>query len=191
MSRIQWNFFGRELKFSGSDLDFSDKPIGLIALAAVTNRSRYTRFSQSGGGQLEGFEEGEPGRYRVNQFVVESAFKYAGFSWQQEFHWKEINDLKNSTLSHLAGNLLQFGYFFNRLVQWIPEELEFAFRHAAHFPDRSQSDIQLHEFAFNLNWYFAGHANKVTAEATYFNYKNYEFQRGKDWRFRLQWDISI
>jgi len=58
-----------------------EKAVGLVALAAVTNRSPYTRFSSAGGGQLEGFDQGEPGQYRVNQALAETALKYRGFSW--------------------------------------------------------------------------------------------------------------
>jgi len=46
--RFQWNFLGREVPFSGGDLKISQKPAGIIAIAAVTNTSPYTRFSTSG-----------------------------------------------------------------------------------------------------------------------------------------------
>jgi hypothetical protein len=83
MLRTQWNFFGRPIKFSGSDLDYHEDATGIIALAAVTNRSPYISFSQAGGGELPGFEPGEPGQYRVNQCLLETALMYRGFSWQQ------------------------------------------------------------------------------------------------------------
>jgi phosphate-selective porin len=104
MTRLQWSFLGKQVKFSGSDLEFSEDAAGILALAAVTNRSPYTRFSTAGGGQLTGFEEGETGQYRVYQSLLETAFKYKGFSWQQELHWKQINDLKNKTTTILLGN---------------------------------------------------------------------------------------
>src|SRR5690606_28120780 len=75
VGRLQWNMFGRELEMTGSDLKFHEKPTGLIAFAGATNRSPYTRFSQSGGGELTGFEVGVPGQYRVNQALLETAFK--------------------------------------------------------------------------------------------------------------------
>jgi len=84
MLRGQWNFMGEELKFWGSDLEYHEKVSALLALAAVTNRSPYTRFSQAGGGQLPGFGEGVSGQYRVNQWQAETAFKYRGWAWQQE-----------------------------------------------------------------------------------------------------------
>lgn len=81
MLRVQWNFLGRELSFTGSDLAYHDRGAALLALAAVTNQSPYTRFSQAGGGQLPGFEESEPGQYRVNQWMAETALQYRGISW--------------------------------------------------------------------------------------------------------------
>jgi phosphate-selective porin OprO/OprP len=92
MSRLQWNILGKPIKFTGSDLEYYKQPSLLIAFGALTNQSPYTRFSAQGGGQLEGFEEEAPGQYRVNQFLGETAFKYRGWGWQQEFHFKQIKD---------------------------------------------------------------------------------------------------
>lgn len=71
--RFQWNFFGEDLEFSGSDLDYHTKPSARISVAGITNRSPYTRFSQSGSENLEGFELDNPGQYRINQYNIESA----------------------------------------------------------------------------------------------------------------------
>ncbi|WP_252723211.1 porin [Pseudotamlana agarivorans] len=88
VGRLQWNILGREVSMSGSDLDFVEKPEALLAIATASNTSPYTRFSQSGGGQLEGFDQGIAGQYKVDQFMIETAFKYKGFSWQSELHRK-------------------------------------------------------------------------------------------------------
>ena len=71
--RLQWNFTGNYLDFEGSDIEFHEKPAGVLALNGVTNCSPYTRFSQAGGGYLEGYENGLPGQYRINQFNIETA----------------------------------------------------------------------------------------------------------------------
>jgi phosphate-selective porin len=191
MFRGQWNFLGRELAFSGSDLAYHRSGAGLLALAAVTNQSPYTRFSQDGGGQLEGFKEGESGQYRVNQAMAETALKYRGFAWQQELHWKHIDDRKNGEITTLIGNYVQFGYFFHHAWSAIPKSLELAFRHAFYDPDvDAQNDLQ-QEFALVANWFFKGHLNKLSAELTYFHYR-YPAPGSQDMlRFRVQWDISI
>jgi len=191
MSRIQWDIFGRVLGFEGSDIKFHKYPAGLIALAAVTNRSPYTRFSQAGGGQLEGFEEGQAGQYRVNQFLVETAFMYSGFSWQQEFHWKEIDDKINQTITSLIGNYLQFGYFFHYAMQWVPRQLEIAFRYSIYNPNRSQLENLREEFSLDVNWFFKNHLNKLTTEISYFSFQEKIEDVYDGWRFRIQWDVSI
>jgi len=191
MFRGQWNFLGRQLKFQGSDTKFHKKGAGIIALAAVTNQSPYTRFSTAGGGQLDGYEEGDPGQYRVNQWLLETAYMYRGFSCQQEFHWKEIKDYKNYTTTVLIGNYVQLGYFFHSLLPKIPKELELAFRHAFYVSDINITDNSQQEFSLAANWFFHDHANKLTAEISYFNFEDAAVSIYDSYRFRLQWDISL
>jgi hypothetical protein len=191
MVRGQWNFLGQEVGFSGSDVDHHEKGAGLLALAAVTNRSPYTRFSQAGGGQLEGFEEGEPGQYRVDQWMEETALKYRGLSWQQEFHWKRIKDFANSTTTTLVGNYAQIGYFFHYAWSAIPKPLEVAVLYAFYDPNVDQRDNLRQELSLAVNWFFAGHRNKLTTDLTYFALQDPSRGEEEDLRFRLQWDISI
>jgi phosphate-selective porin len=191
MSRLQWNCFGRELKFTGSDTKYHKEITGLLAIAGVTNRSPYTRFSQSGGGQLEGFEDGDAGQYRVNQLLIETALMYKGFSWQQEFHWKEINNKKNNQITILLGNYIQLGYFFHYLWDDFPKPLEVAFRYAKYNPDRDVKNISRNEYSLDVNWFFKNHLNKLTAEISYLDLQRSSEDTIDDFRFRLQWDVSI
>lgn len=190
--RAQWNFLGREVEFEGSDLEIQEKPIAMIAVAVVTNRSAYTRFSQSGGGSLEGFENGAPGQYRVDQINFETAFKYGGFSWQSELHRKEIIDkLNNDNTTKLRGFYVQGGYLLHQSLHWWPAPLEFAVRHARYQPDVNANNDTQNETSFDLNWFFSGHKNKLTAEASYFDFRGSGLEYTKGWRYRLQWDISL
>jgi phosphate-selective porin len=191
MGRVQWNPFGRVVAFTGSDLDRRARPVGLLALAAVTNRSPYTRFSQGGGGQLEGFQEGVAGQYRVNQWLGETAFMFRGFAWQQEFHWKRISDLVNSTVTTLIGNYAQAGYFLHEAIRRVPAPLEIAVRYAFYNPNTQQADDLQQELSLAANWFFDGHLNKVTVEATRFAFGETEPTREEGWRYRLQWDVSF
>ena len=191
MARVQWNFLGRELAFSSSDISFHGEGAGVLALAAVTNRSQYTRFSTEGGGELEGYEPGDPGQYRVNQWMEESAFKYRGFSWQQEFHWKRIKDRKDGEITTLIGNYAEFGYFFHNLRDGVPEPLELAFRHAFYIPNVDETGNMQQEFSLATNWFFNGHLNKLTAEISYFVFEQSVENERDGFRFRLQWDISV
>lgn len=191
MIRGQWNFLGREVKFSGSDSKYNKKPVGLLALGAVTNRSPYTRFSQAGGGQLEGFEDGAPGQYRVNQWMQETAFMFRGFAWQQELHWKQIDDKVNRKITTLIGNYLQFGYFFHYALSWVPKPLELAFRYAIYNPDIDQPQNLQEEFSLDVNWFFHAHLNKLTAEISVFDFQQTVENQRDGFRFRLQWDVSM
>jgi hypothetical protein len=189
--RGQWNPFGRVVYFSGSDIAHSEKPAALVALAGNTNRSRFTRFSTAGGGQLEGFEDGEDGQYRVYQWMAETAFKYRGFSWQQEFHWKEIDDTVNGTVSTLVGNYVQAGYFFHHAWEAFPRPLELAVRYAFYDPRLDQPTDLQQQFSFAVNWFFNGHRNKLTAEVSYLNFKDPVQGEEGGTNVRIQWDISV
>ncbi|WP_029268705.1 OprO/OprP family phosphate-selective porin [Flavobacterium sp. KJJ] len=190
--RAQWNFLGRFLDFEGSDIEFHKKPTPIIAFSALTNRSPYTRFSQSGGGSLEGYENGSPGQYRVNQWNFETAFMYRGFSWQSEWHTKYIIDkLDNDKTTTLKGYYAQAGYFFHNTFNWWPKHLEMAGRFATYRPNNDIRDNLQNESTLAFNWFFKGHKNKLTSEVSYFDYQDKTLPLAQGWRFRIQWDISL
>jgi hypothetical protein len=192
MTRLQWNPNGKVLKFSGSDIEYHKKFVMLLAMAAVTNRSPYTRFSQSGGGELEGFEPGAIGQYRVNQCMEETAGKYKGFSWQQEFHYKQIIDkINDDAKTEMLGNLIQIGYFFHGIWERFPKGIELYTRQAFFFPDVQNTNQVSNEYTMGVNWFLSGHRLKFTAEASDLvsRYAQDAIQDG--WRFRVQLDISF
>lgn len=190
--RLQWNFVGSLLEFEGSDLEIHEQASGLVAIAAATNRSPYTRFSQAGGGSLEGYDDGLPGQYRVKQAVIESALMYRGFSWQAEFHLKEIIDkLNNDQSDLLQGYYVQAGYFFHQAFEWWPKHLEFAARNAIYNPNVEADATKKREASAVLNWFFNGHRNKLSFETSYFEYNTESLDETEEWRFRVQWDISF
>ena len=191
VGRLQWNFLGREVSMSGSDFEFTEQPTAGITVAAVTNRSQYTRFSSSGGGQLEGFEDGVAGQYRTNQMMLETAFKYRGFSWQSEIHSKTIKDRLTSEDTTLRGNYFQAGYFLANSFEVVPEPLEVAGRIASYRPNVDVPENLEREYALAFNWFFNGHRNKLSSEVTYFNFQTPTEIEASGWRFRVQWDISF
>jgi phosphate-selective porin len=198
MTRLQWNPNGRVLKFSSSDIEYHKDFTMLVAVAGVTNRSPYTRFSQSGGGELEGFQPGVDGQYRVNQCLEETAFKFRGLSWQQEFHYKQILDKINNTDTRMLGNLAQIGYFFHGLWKPFPKHLEAYVRHAFYYPEVNRSSVVQSEVTFGFNYFVSGHRFKLTAETSYLGINEegvlnpgYPGQIEEGWRMRLQLDISF
>ena len=191
MTRLQWNFTGNPLAFSGSDLKYHKNLTAILAVAGVTNQSQYTRFSTTGGGQLQGFEDGVAGQYRVNQLMQETAGKYKGFSWQQELHWKEVNDKVNSRITTLAGNLFQIGYFPHYKWNKFPNKIELYARYAFYDPDVNRDSENQQEYSAGVNWFIKGHTNKLTAEYSYFHYSLDTDQLHSGSRIRLQWDVSF
>jgi len=191
MMRLQWNFMGRQLTFESSDISHHEKFAAIIAIGLVTNQSQFTRFSSSGGGQLDGFTESNPGQYRINQSLVETAGMYKGFSWQQELHWKQINDVINNQISTLAGNLVQFGYFPHSAWSRFPKPLEMYTRYAFYIPNLELNNEIRQEYTFGFNWFFNGHRNKLTLETSLLEYSQNVAFEYSGFRYRLQWDISF
>jgi hypothetical protein len=153
LGRAQWNFNGRVLGFSQSAIGRPGEPAGSVAVAAVTGRSGYTAFSSAGGGQLPGFVDGEPDQYRLEQVMLETAYQHGGFSWQQELHWKSIDDSLNGETRRLIGGYAQAGMFFSEIHASFPEPLELAIRFARVDPDRDLGDDTEKEYTLASNWF--------------------------------------
>lgn len=189
--RLQWNPLGRVVEMTGSDVEITLKPALLIAIAGATNRSPYTRFSQAGGGQLEGFPVGAPGQYSVKQGVLETAFKYKGFSWQHESHIKHILDNVSDSATNLSGSYFQAGYFPNGLLDFVPKDLELACRYAVYKPDDSKTENLKKEFSVAANYFFSGHKNKLTMEFGKISMQEPNLPKVARGHFRVQWDVSF
>ena len=189
--RLQWNPLGRVVTMTGSDIERTLKPALLIAVAGATNRSPYTRFSQAGGGELEGFPAGVAGQYSVRQGVLETAFKYKGFSWQQESHVKYILNNLSDSATNLSGSYFQAGYFPNGLLDFVPKDLEVACRYAVYKPDESKTENLKKEFSVAANYFFSGHQNKLTMEYGKISLQEPNLPTVSRGRFRIQWDISF
>lgn len=190
MGRFQWNFLGRDLKFSQSDVEYHKKPTGSIAFAASTDQSKCTRFSSSGCGNLDGYtnpDNAKSGQFNIKQIMGEFAFKYHGLSLQQEYHWKKIKDNVNDTKTNLMGAYTQVGYFPHYLIPIIPKPLETAFRYAYVDSNTSQSNDIRQEYTVALNWFFFGHNNKITVDVSHLTLGS----NLADNRARLQWDITF
>lgn len=191
MARYQWNFLKRDLPHSQSDIEYHETPAASLAFGTLSNRSRYTRFSGSGAGQIIGFEPGEPGQYSLRQYLQETALKYKGFSLQQEFHWKRIVDNKSLTTTHLRGSYAQAGYFFHYVAPWVPKQLETAVRYAFVDYNTAAPDDLLEEFTFAVNWFFWGHANKLTFDVSRLGLDQTSGPDLAATRYRTQWDITF
>jgi len=191
MARYQWHFLRRPLPFSQSDPSFSEKPLASLAFAALGNRSAYTRFSSSGGGQLDGFEPGAPGRYDLHQLLEELAFKYRGFSLQHELHWKEVEDRQTGEVKRLRGSYVQAGVLPWTLSRALPRSLELAGRFAWVDPDEAIAGDDRRELTFAANWFFRGHDNKLTLDVSRLELEQPGAPERREHRVRFQWDVSF
>lgn len=191
LGRWQWNLFGRNLAFSQSDIALREQAAGSIAFSGANYRGPYTAFSSAGGGQLAGFATGDYDRYDVSQCMIETAFQYQGFSWQQEYHWKRVNDTDTGNRTNLTGLYCQAGLFPHTWIEEIPQRLEVALRYATVDPDQNQANDRQTEYTLGCNWFFNGHRNKLTLDLTYLNDQAASPGQEHVNRLRLQWDISI
>jgi len=190
MARYQWNFTRRVPGFGQGDLERRDNPAGSIAVAAISGKSMYTAFSSAGGGQLPGYSAGTSDRYRIRQTLLETAWRYRGFSWQQELHWKNITDSVTNTEQRLLGGYAQAGMFFSEIWQKFPEPLEIALRYASVDPGEKPDDRIEREYMLATNWFFNGHRNKLTADIARVDRRNVA-DTNTETRVRLQWDVSF
>lgn len=189
LGRYQWNFTGTVLPFSQSDLQ-RGKPAGSVALAFVSGRSNYTRFSGEGGGQLPGYGAGVDNQYEIQQVLLETAWQGRGFSWQQELHWKNIRDRQSGSTQKLVGGYAQAGYFFHERWSFVPAPLELAIRYTGIDSDGVVAPDFLSEVTLAANWFFDGHRNKLSADVSAIS-QQLEPGLGDATRLRLQWDVSF
>ena len=194
MGRYQWNFLGRDLKWTQSDIKFHQQPTGSVAGAYYTNISKCTRWSSGGCGQLAGFANGAEGQYRIDGWMYEFAFKWRGLAIQHEFHWKQIKDSnlpEGINQTNLKGSYANISYFPHYLVKAIPKPLEIGFRYAFVDPNVSVKDDKLSEYTAVFNWFFAGHRNKLTLDGSWLTLAQPVGGKLNEQRIRLQWDVSF
>jgi hypothetical protein len=189
--RYQWNLLGRELGFSQSDIEGKKKPEASMAAGAVWNRSPFTSFSSSGGGELPGFEVGAAGQYSVRQWLEEAAFQYRGFSFQHEFHWKRVLDNVTGVTTNLRGSYVQAGFVVYKPNPEKPRGLELAARWAFVDRDTAAPRDTEQELTGALNWFFRGHANKITLDVSRIQLEQREAPSLSRSRARLQWDVHF
>lgn len=215
MARIQWNIFGRDLKWTQSDLKYHKKPTASLAFGAYTNTGQCTRWSSSGCGTLvqttslgtafTSDSTAANAQFRTEGMVEEFAMKWRGLAIQHEFHWKQVKDAGAGvgldgfggtaavapSQTNLMGSYSQASYFPHYLVPVIPKPLEIGFRYAFVDPNVHASNDTLREYTVVFNWFFAGHRNKVTIDVSHLALEMASSAAITEQRGRLQWDVSF
>lgn len=191
VTRYQWNFLREDPGYSQTDVEYHESPVAAVAVTAASNRSRFTRFSGSGGGRLDGFEVGLPGQFAIKQLAEDFVLKYRGLFLQQEFHWKNVRDRIHHRITRMRGATVQGGYFPHHVASWVPEELELGLRLATVDPDRARQDDRVTEASFVVNWFLEGHDNKLTFDVGRFGLVHADGTYRSAIQFRTQWDVSF
>lgn len=187
VARWQWQFLGEALPFSQGDYQFRPDPAATLAFGYARVTSPYTRYSSSGGGQLSGFEAGGDDRYRMVQWLQEFAWQHDGYSFQQEYHIKRIDDTEGDANATLRGGYAQIGKAWLSALTGRPVEM--ALRYAQVEWDTSNARDQK-EWTLAANLYIAGHNNKISLDLSRLQLRT-DAGSEHDTRVRLQWDISF
>lgn len=187
LGRLQWNPAGEQLPFSQSDIRRRAAPVPAIALAVVRGRTPFARFSSGGGGTLPGLVQSD---YDLTQYLLETAVHYRGIAWQQELHFKRLEDRHSGRLRRMIGGYAQLGTFPSEWWPRVPSQLELVGRIAVVDPDRGEdSDTQI-EWTLGANWFIYGHRHKISVDYAWLNFDD-PFDDVSRRRFRLQYELSL
>ncbi|WP_100643936.1 porin [Alteromonas facilis] len=190
--RVEWNPFGKAVGFKSSDLTYSEEPVLSLGLAIADHQSRYTRFSSSGGGSLEGFNVGDAGQFKISQHTLDAALMYKGFSGQAEYHEKVIKDTFNNNAEvNYEGFYVQAGYFLHSIFEWWPDNLELATRYAEYETDLNNVNNVFDEASLALNLFLNKHKNKVTFQVSELSASINQNEQVDRTRYQIQWDFSF
>lgn len=190
-ARYQWNFLGQDLDYSSSDIEYHERPAASVALAGAANRSRYTRFSSSGGGQLDAFKPGLPGQYSLKQLMAEFSMKYRGLSVENENHWKNIFDNADDKTTDMVGSYVQSGYVISNLIPAIPRQAEIGYRYGIVDNYSGVRGNLAQEHSVVLNLFLEGHDNKLSFDVGRLSLARPGKPELRAVRYRLQWDIHF
>ena len=201
LGRLQWNVLGAPLKWSQSDTMFHENPAAQIAMAGYTNTGQCTRWSANGCGTLStnnswgnAFTDSASataGQYRTRGLLLETAAKYKGWAWQQEWHWKEVKDTgTNPHITALSGMYTNLSTFPSAWLPTAPTPLEIGFRYAYVDPNVGVANDTRREYTVAANWFFAGHRDKITVDLSRLTLDRADSDL-EDFRFRVQWDVSF
>lgn len=178
-ARLMLNPLG-ELKYSESDVEYSEKP--LVSLAGNFFRDTVNATEQNGAtvtnNQLSfnargrgWFAVGNPLFLPARQIAgsesvdyntagVDAAFKWRGFSAQGEYFFARASGQASGNVAKAEGFYLQTGYFL------IPRHLELAARYSYLDPNRDLGHDLWTETTGCVSWYVSGHNLKVQSDYT-------------------------
>lgn len=166
-----------------SDLARSKSPLLLLSAAFAYNNDVASHTRPNLNGRLT---ETALGRSDVTGWNGFAGLKWMGASAQAEYHRRKI-DPEDSTKDHetAVGFYAQAGY-----LVW-KNTLEVAGRYEYFDPNDDLGDNLRQEYGGAVNWFFAGHRNKVQADFFRINTQSQTEDSTNDNRLRVQYQLAF
>ena len=128
--------------------------------------------------------------------MAEARAKWRGLYAKHEFHIKRVRDRTLTAgapgrETELRGSITQLGWLPHGLIPAVPEGLEIAARFAHVNPVVGVGHDWQTESAGVINWFFAGHDNKLSLEGAWLTVAERGGASDGQTRVRVQWDISF
>lgn len=171
VARVAVNPLG-DMPYSEADIDVSKKPllsIGADYFRNTINRTAASTFDTNagyaGGWVTKGLANGPIkntfGKFDVNSYGVDAAFKWMGLFAQAEYM---MGQAESQAVS--ANNLLRsHGFYAQAGYMIIPGKLEAAVRYSYLDPNRDNPNDTISEQIGALSYYFTKHNLKLQADA--------------------------
>ncbi|MBE0618329.1 MAG: hypothetical protein IH608_10450 [Proteobacteria bacterium] len=169
--------------FTESDLPRSKSPTLMVSASAAYDDNVASHTRPNLNGRLASTALGESDVTSYNGFV---GFKWLGASAQSEYHRRKIDPLDEAKDSETAvGFYAQGGYLVWR------DTIEVAARYEYYDPNDDNGDDLRQEYGGGLNYFFAGHRNKIQADFFRVNTQKPAADSTDDNRFRLQYQLAF
>jgi phosphate-selective porin OprO/OprP len=198
-ARVAVNPFG-DMAYSEGDLDDGCKP--LLSIGADYFRQTITRNTATTYNTVAPYANGSGwvntglnnstgplkttlGRYLVNSYGIDGAFKWMGVSVQSEYM---VGQADSQALS--SNNILRAQSFYAQAgYMVIPKKLEAAFRYSYYDPNRDVSNDTQTEQIGCLSYYFNKHNLKLQGDIGNIHQQNTSGSATNTMQYRLQAQI--
>jgi hypothetical protein len=167
--------------FSEGDLPRSRQPTLLVSGAAAYDNEVASHTRSNLNGRLQAL-----GKSDVTSWNAFAGFKWLGASVQSEYHRRKIDPVADGADEETAvGFYAQGGYLVWR------DAVEVAARYEYFDPNNDNGDDLRQEYGLGVNYFFAGHRNKIQADYFRVNTQKGATESTDDNRFRLQYQLAF
>ena len=198
ISRLQWNFLGRDLALRQTDVERTEKPTGSLAPWRGHPQGQGHPLVLERGGNLDGFDS-------VSNALDGQRTKCSKGSRNSRTSTRASRPRTSTTgrtsrtpwlvMTATSRLLLPGRILLQRDVRLVPGGIELAARYAW-LEEPNETDIDLYnerqEYTLGANWFFNGHNNKLSLDFSHLTLDDAEAGADESAnRVRLQWDVSF